>query len=115
MCVCAPACARKVVIEADNGEIRPLTPSALTRTCDGAQASSAVSATHPGDALMTADGSQTPPLPPEAPPPRRCSLFMFYSRWLHPPPPDPRHQNASDTLSTVRPRNDSAPQVWSFA
>lgn len=80
MCVCAPACARKVVIEADNGEIRPLTPSALTRTCDGAQASSAVSATHPGDALMTADGGQTPPLPPEAPPPRRCSLFMFYSR-----------------------------------
>lgn len=61
MCVCARA--REVVIEADNGEIRPLTLSALTRTCDDAQASSAVSATHPGDGLMTADGGQTPPLP----------------------------------------------------
>lgn len=34
------------VIEADNSEVRPLTLSGLTRTCDNVQASSAVSAAH---------------------------------------------------------------------
>lgn len=34
------------VIEADNSEVRPLTLSGLTRTCDSIQASSTVSATH---------------------------------------------------------------------
>lgn len=78
VCVCVHGCVCEEVIEADNGEVRPLTLSALTRTCDSIQASSAVSATHRGGALMTADSGQTPPLL-EAPKHRRAHSRCFYS------------------------------------
>lgn len=42
-------------MEADNSEVRPLTWSGLTRTCDSIQASLTVNPAHWQDTLMTAD------------------------------------------------------------